>query len=67
MSENQSKSDRDVAQMLVAFADGKFEQARIEREEECRDDGTVRFTCEQKANPHPAQIRVQKPNAEPGP
>ena len=27
-------------------------------------DGSVRFNCQQKSNPHPAQIRVQTPNAE---
>ena len=27
-------------------------------------DGSVRYGCEEKTNPHPAVVRVQKPDAE---
>ena len=54
----QAKANNRVAAALVASP------VVMETSAQVMPDGTVRFNCEQKANPHPVQVRVQKPNAE---
>ena len=56
-----AKANAKVAAALVASPTVMETSAQV------MPDGSVRFACEQKGNPHPVTVRVQKPNAERAP